>query len=87
VEGRAEPDPIGLPFESAHLKIEPSTARMSAGELILALRSCPIPIWVMDHRVGVGEIVPELVQVRPDEIETIAASLRQLLEPRLSDDH
>jgi uncharacterized pyridoxal phosphate-dependent enzyme len=82
VEARAEPDPTGLPFERAHLNIDPAITHMHATELVAALRNGPVPIWVMDYHVGVGEIVLELVQTRQDEIETIAGRLRQLLEPR-----
>ncbi|WP_043364376.1 aminotransferase class V-fold PLP-dependent enzyme [Belnapia sp. F-4-1] len=75
----AEPDPTGLPFPRAHLRVDPDRAGMDAPELAMALRAGRPSIWVMDHRANSGELVFELVALRTDEVEAILDRLAALM--------
>ncbi|MBS7789857.1 hypothetical protein KTR66_07620 [Roseococcus sp. SDR] len=73
----AEPDPTGLPFDRARLRLDPSVAP----GLAAALRRGDPTIWTMDDRASLGEIRLELVPLREDELDLILARLGALLAP------
>ncbi|MBL6080104.1 hypothetical protein JMJ56_18960 [Belnapia sp. T18] len=75
----AEPDPTGLPFPRAHLRVDPDRAGMGAPELAMALRAGSPSIWMMDHCAELGELVFELVALRTDEVEAILGRLTALM--------
>lgn len=75
VMAEAEPDPTGLPFERARLRLEPARALRLAAEL----RASDPSIWSMDHRAALGEVSFELVPLRHSELEAILERLRALL--------
>jgi L-seryl-tRNA(Ser) seleniumtransferase len=84
VTARAEPDPTGLPFSRVHIAIDPAVARHNAAGLVGALKDGVPAIFVMDHRVGAGEIVLELVQLRDDEIAAVLERIAALVGPEVS---
>jgi uncharacterized pyridoxal phosphate-dependent enzyme len=70
----AEPDPTGLPFARARLRMEPTRALA----LAKALRAGKPSIWVIDQAAEAGDVVFELVPLDDDEIDAILARLRLL---------
>lgn len=67
-----EPDPTGLPFARARLRMEPARAVA----LAQALRSGDPSIWSIDQGAASGDVVFELVPLQDDEIDAILARLR-----------
>jgi L-seryl-tRNA(Ser) seleniumtransferase len=84
ITARAVQDPTGLPFARAHLAIDPAVARCDAAGLVGALRDGVPAIFAMDHLVGVGEIVLELVQLREEELAVILERIAALVGPEVS---
>lgn len=79
VTATREPDPTGAPFPRACLKIDPARAALDAAELVARLKAGSPSIRVMDHRVADGEILLELVPLRPDELDLLSDRLKALL--------
>jgi L-seryl-tRNA(Ser) seleniumtransferase len=79
ITARSEPDPAGMPFARACLRIDGERAGLDAKAIAQALKSGRPPIWVMEHRVVEGELGFELVQVTESEIATILQRLSALL--------
>jgi uncharacterized pyridoxal phosphate-dependent enzyme len=79
VTARSEPDPAGMPFARACLRIDGKRVGLDARALAHALKSAQPRIWVMEHRVADGELGFELVQITENEIETILQRLSALL--------
>lgn len=67
----AEPDPTGLPFARARLRMEPARA----AALVQALRTRDPSIWTIDQDAAAGVVVFELVPLRDDEIDAILRAL------------
>jgi L-seryl-tRNA(Ser) seleniumtransferase len=78
VDARAVPDPAGMPFARAHLRIDPAAAGRDARALADALKTGSPSIRVMEHGLDAGEIVLELVGLREDEVAAILARLEGL---------
>ncbi|KAK9312005.1 aminotransferase class V-fold PLP-dependent enzyme [Lipomyces starkeyi] len=74
------PDPTGLPFTRAHIRVDPDGARLNAWELAAALRTGNRQVWVMEHRAEAGELVFELAALRADEVDIILERLAACLE-------
>lgn len=70
----AEPDPTGLPFARARLRMAPARAV----SLAQALRAGDPSIWTIDQGAASGDVVFELVPLRDDEIDAILDRLRAL---------
>jgi L-seryl-tRNA(Ser) seleniumtransferase len=79
IAARAQPDPSGMPFSRAHLRIDPQSAGIDAAGLVAALADGNPSIRVMTHRLADEELVLELVPLEPAEIEAIIARLEALL--------
>ncbi|WP_421988934.1 hypothetical protein [Roseococcus sp.] len=71
----AEPDPTGLPFARARLRMAPARAVA----LAKALRHGSPSIWTIDQAAEAGDLVFELVPLRDGEIDAILARLRASL--------
>lgn len=79
VTAHSVPDPTGLGFERAHLRIDDALSKRDARCLVEDLKSGDPSILVMDHRLGEHELVFELVQLYEAEIDSILNRLAGLL--------
>lgn len=76
---QAVPDPTGLPFLRAELKVDAVAAATDAAALAAALRDGTPSIRVMTTGLARGRLVFELVPLSEAEIEAILARLEALL--------
>ena len=74
----AEPDPTGLPFSRAYLKIDANITRFDARTIASKLASGKPAIWVIDQKSGIGELGFELVQTTKSELDIILKQLTEL---------
>lgn len=82
VAAAAIADPAGMPFPRARLTLDPDRAGMDAAALAGALRAGTPTIRVMEHALGEGHIVLELVPLHDEEIESIVARVAAVLSER-----
>jgi L-seryl-tRNA(Ser) seleniumtransferase len=79
IAARAVPDPAGMPFARAHLRVDPARAGRDAKTLAQELKGGTPSIWVMTHGLDAGELILELVPLTDAEIDTILLRLRDIL--------
>lgn len=74
----AEPDPTGLPFRRICLCLS-GRKSWDAAAIAETLRNGSPPVWVMDHRVALGELWLELVPLRKREVIALSRRLQEVL--------
>ncbi|MFC5827354.1 aminotransferase class V-fold PLP-dependent enzyme [Nonomuraea insulae] len=75
------PDPTGLPFPRARLRVDAAGAGMNAAALARALQSGSPQIWVMAHDQEKGDLTLELIPLTDPELDVILSRLSELLRP------
>jgi hypothetical protein len=76
---RAVPDPAGMPFARAHLRVDPAAAGRDAATLADELRQGGLSIRVMEHGLSDGELIFELVPLGDEEVDLIATRVAALV--------
>ncbi len=74
-----EPDPTGLPFSRAYVRVDAATAGKDAPTLMAALKAGDPSVWTLDDKASEGRIGFELVQCTDAEIDAICARLTALV--------
>jgi len=82
VSAAAVADSAGMPFSRAHLEIDPARSGRDAAALAHALKSKSPSIRVMEHGLGDGRLILELVPLDKAELETVIARLTEALVVR-----
>ncbi len=78
ISASEQPDPAGMPFSRACLRIDPVRFGRDATALADALRAGQPSIWVIGHALADGQLVLELVPLRDAEIGQIVERLTEL---------
>lgn len=73
------PDPTGLPFPRAVLRVDAARAGSDASALAVALRSGDPQIWLYTDRQDDGELALELVPLTDEEIDVILNRVTEVL--------
>ncbi len=79
LSAEAVPDPAGLPFPRAEIKVDAVAAAIDAAALAAALRDGSPSIRMMMHGLARGRLIFELVPLSEPEVDTILARLEALL--------
>ncbi|MEO7057173.1 MAG: hypothetical protein ABI143_10240 [Caldimonas sp.] len=78
IAASALPDPVGMPFSRVVLRVDAAAGWLSAASLARALQDSRPQIRVMEHAIGQGCLVLELVPLSDGEMRTIIERLVEI---------
>ncbi len=79
VSAAAVADSAGMPFTRAYLEIDSAQTGRDAAAIARALKSGSPSIWTIEHGLGDGQLILELVSLDRAEIETVIARLTEII--------